>query len=56
VPETPDLPAPVAALVGSAVPLQLTTYHVALARGTNPDGLRREVEQYRMAAETAEAG
>lgn len=56
VPEAPDLPGPVAALVGSAVPLQLSTYAVALARGTNPDGLRRESEAYRAAAAVAEAG
>ncbi len=51
IPEAPDLPAPVAAAIGSAVPLQLTAYHMALALGTNPDALRREATQYRSAAE-----
>ena len=52
IPEAPDLPAPAAAAIGSAVPLQLTAYHMALALGTNPDALRREATQYRLAAET----
>jgi len=55
VPESPGLPPPVAALVGTAVPLQLVTYHLALALGTNPDALRREVRAYRSAAEVAES-
>ncbi len=49
-----DLPGPAAALLASAIPLQLTTYHLALAMGTNPDVLRREHGPYRAAAEVAE--
>jgi fructoselysine-6-P-deglycase FrlB-like protein len=40
--EAPDLPAPVAALVGTATPLQLLTERLARARGTNPDLIRRD--------------
>lgn len=49
-----DLPGPAAALLATAIPLQLTTYHLALALGTNPDLLRREQTAYRAAAEVAE--
>ncbi|HTC85769.1 MAG TPA: SIS domain-containing protein, partial [Candidatus Acidoferrum sp.] len=42
VPEAPDLPAPVAALMGSATPLQFLTERIARARGTNPDPIRRD--------------
>ena len=44
--EAPDLPAPVAALLGSATPLQLLTERLARARGTNPDLIRREDPVY----------
>ena len=54
VPEAPDLPAPVAALLGSAAPLQLLTERLARARGTNPDPIRRDDPRYRAAAEAAE--
>jgi fructoselysine-6-P-deglycase FrlB-like protein len=54
VPEAPDLPAPVAALLGSAAPLQLITERLARARGTNPDPIRRDDPRYRAAAEAAE--
>ncbi|HLW47258.1 MAG TPA: SIS domain-containing protein [bacterium] len=37
----PPVPEPFAALT-CAVPLQLFSYHLALARGTNPDGFRLE--------------
>jgi fructoselysine-6-P-deglycase FrlB-like protein len=47
------LPAPVAALLGTATPLQLVTERIARARGTNPDLIRREDETYRQAAEAA---
>ncbi|MEA2546527.1 MAG: hypothetical protein QOI09_1800 [Chloroflexota bacterium] len=40
--EAPELPAPVAALLGSATPLQLLTERIARARGTNPDAIRRD--------------
>jgi len=38
----PGLPRPVAAVLGSAVPLQLLTERLARARGTNPDTIGRE--------------
>lgn len=55
VPEAPDLPASVAALVGTATPLQLLAERLARARGTNPDPIRRDDPRYRAAAEAAEA-
>jgi glutamine---fructose-6-phosphate transaminase (isomerizing) len=55
VPEAPDLPAPVAALLGTATPLQLLTERLARARGTNPDPIRRNDPVYLAAAEAAEA-
>jgi len=51
--EAPDLPAPVAALLGSLTPLQLLTERIARVRGTNPDLIRREDPVYRGAAEAA---
>ncbi len=54
VPDPEGLQGPAAALLASAVPLQLTTYHLALALGTNPDVLRREFRPYRAAAAAAE--
>ena len=51
--EEPSLPAPVAALVGTATPLQLLTERLARARGTNPDPIRRDDPVYRRAAEAA---
>ena len=54
VPEAPDLPAPVAALLGTATPLQLLTERLARARGTNPDPIRRDDPVYLAAAEAAE--
>lgn len=53
-PEADDLPAPVAALLGTATPLQLLTERLARARGTNPDPIRRDDERYRRASEAAE--
>jgi hypothetical protein len=44
----------VAALLGSAAPLQLITERLARARGTNPDPIRRDDPRYRAAAEAAE--
>lgn len=55
VPESPDLPAPVAALLGTATPLQLLTERLARARGVNPDPIHRDVERYVAAAEAAES-
>jgi glutamine---fructose-6-phosphate transaminase (isomerizing) len=54
VPRPDGLAAPVASLLATAVPLQLTTYHLALALGANPDALRREYPPYRAAARIAE--
>lgn len=51
--EAPELPAPVAALIGSVTPLQLLTERIARARGTNPDLIRREDPVYRSAADAA---
>jgi fructoselysine-6-P-deglycase FrlB-like protein len=53
-PEAPALPAPVAALVGTAAPLQLLTERLARARGVNPDAIHRDIDRYREAAEAAE--
>jgi fructoselysine-6-P-deglycase FrlB-like protein len=52
--EAPELSAPVAALVGSATPLQLLTERLARARGTNPDPIRRDDPLYVAASEAAE--
>lgn len=54
VPEAPGLPASVAALIGSATPLQLLTERLARARGTNPDPIRRDDPVYVGASEAAE--
>jgi len=51
--ESPTLPAPVAALIGSATPLQLLTERLARARGTNPDLIRRDDPRYLAAADAA---
>ncbi len=53
-PDGADLPAPVAALVATATPLQLLTERLARARGTNPDLIRRDDPAYRAAAKVAE--
>jgi hypothetical protein len=54
-PEAAALPSPVAALLGTAVPLQLLTERLARARGVNPDPIHRDDARYREAAEAAEA-
>jgi fructoselysine-6-P-deglycase FrlB-like protein len=51
--EAPGLAAPVAALIGTATPLQLLTERIARARGTNPDLIRRDDAVYREAAAAA---
>ena len=51
--ETKGLPAPLAALLGTATPLQLLTERIARARGTNPDLIRRDDPVYRAAADAA---
>jgi fructoselysine-6-P-deglycase FrlB-like protein len=53
VPSAPELPPAIAALVGSAVPLQLLTERLARVRGVNPDPIRRDDAAYLRAAETA---
>jgi fructoselysine-6-P-deglycase FrlB-like protein len=55
VPEAPTMPNAPAALLGAAGPLQLVTLAVALARGTNPDPIRRDDPAYLRAAEVADA-
>ncbi len=50
-PDQPDLPAAAAALLSAALPLQWLSYELAVARGTNPDLIRREQAAYREAAE-----
>ena len=54
VPEAPGLPAPVAALLGTATPLQILTERLSRAKGTNPDPIRRDDERYQKAAAAAE--
>ncbi len=54
VPEATSLPGPVAALVGTATPLQVLTERLARARGTDPDPIRRDQRSYREAATLAE--
>jgi fructoselysine-6-P-deglycase FrlB-like protein len=44
--EAPSLASPVAALLGTATPLQLLTERIARARGTNPDAIRRDDPRY----------
>jgi glucosamine--fructose-6-phosphate aminotransferase (isomerizing) len=50
VPEAAGLNAPTAALLGSAIPLQLVTERIGRVRGTNPDPIRRDDPIYRKAA------
>jgi glucosamine--fructose-6-phosphate aminotransferase (isomerizing) len=50
VPEASELPAPVAALLGSATPLQLIVERLARIVGTNPDPIRRTEQAYADAA------
>ncbi len=50
VPEAPGLPAPVAALLSTATPLQLIVERLARLVGTNPDPIRRTDPRYARAA------
>jgi glucosamine--fructose-6-phosphate aminotransferase (isomerizing) len=52
--EASSLPAPVAALLGTATPLQLVTERLARARNTNPDPIRRDDPRYADASAAAE--
>jgi glutamine---fructose-6-phosphate transaminase (isomerizing) len=54
VPDVAELPAPIAALLGSATALQLVTERVSRATGRNPDAIRRDDARYREAAAAAE--
>ena len=54
VPDAPSLPAPVAALLATAAPLQLLTERLAVARGVDPDPIRRDDPRYLAAAGVAE--
>jgi glutamine---fructose-6-phosphate transaminase (isomerizing) len=51
--EAASLPAPVAAILSTATPLQLLTERIARMRGTNPDLIRRDDPTYRAAADAA---
>ncbi len=53
-PKPRPCPRPVAALVGTATPLQLVTERLARARGTDPDPIRRDQLAYREAATLAD--
>ncbi len=52
--EDSGLPSPVAALLGTATPLQLLTERLARARGTDPDPIRRDDPRYAAAADAAD--
>ena len=49
-PDATGLPAPVAALLGTATPLQLLVERLARLIGTNPDPIRRGDLRYAAAA------
>jgi fructoselysine-6-P-deglycase FrlB-like protein len=49
--DEPALPAAAAALLSAALPLQWLAYELAIARGTNPDLIRREQVAYREASQ-----
>jgi fructoselysine-6-P-deglycase FrlB-like protein len=51
VPDADGLPAPIASLLATAVPLQLLTERMARARGVDPDPIRRDDPAYLRAAE-----
>jgi glutamine---fructose-6-phosphate transaminase (isomerizing) len=53
--EAPDLPSAAAALLSTAIPLQLLTERLARARGVNPDPIRRDDPSYLRAAAAAES-
>jgi hypothetical protein len=54
VPAAPGLPAPVAALLATATPLQLLVERLARIVGTNPDPIRRSDPRYAEAAAVLE--
>lgn len=51
VPEAATLPVSVAALLGTAIPLQRLTEMLAIIRGVNPDPIRRDDPRYLAAAD-----
>ncbi len=51
--DAPSLSGPVAALVGTAVPLQVLTLALASNRGVDPDPIRRDEPRYLAAADAA---
>lgn len=53
VPDAPGMPATIASIVGSVIPLQLLTERLARLRGTNPDPIRRDDPAYLRAADAA---
>ena len=53
VPDAPSLPGPVAALIGTAVPLQRLALSLAIERGVDPDPIRRDDPHYLAAADVA---
>lgn len=53
VPDAPSLQAAAAALLATAVPLQRLTEQLAIARGIDPDPIRRDDPRYVAAAEAA---
>jgi fructoselysine-6-P-deglycase FrlB-like protein len=53
--EAPDLAPNAAALLSTAVPLQLLTERMARARGVNPDPIRRDDPRYLAAATAADS-
>ncbi len=53
-PAAPELPPTLAAILATAVPLQLLAERLARARGVNPDPIRRDDPAYLRAAEAAE--
>lgn len=54
VPDAPDLPSSVAALVATTVPLQRLAEQLAIARRLNPDAIRRDDPRYLAAVDAAE--
>jgi fructoselysine-6-P-deglycase FrlB-like protein len=54
VPDAPELAGPVAGLLATATPLQVLTERLAIARGVNPDPIRRDDPRYLAAAEAAD--
>jgi len=54
IPEAPNLPSPVAAVLGTVTPLQSLTERLARVRGVDPDAIHRDVDLYRQAADAAD--